>query len=69
MLQTALTNLTLEGTAEVNGTGWKIALDNGDSLYIDCGDEGFTFQVYDAENDFFSDVQELDSVSELKGLL
>ena len=69
MLQTALQNLSLEGTAEVNGTGWKFVLSNDDFLYVDCGDEGFTYQVYEVENDFFSNVEELENVSELKELL
>jgi len=70
MLQTALQNLTQEGTAEIHGTGWKFIIeDTGDHLYVDCGDDGFTYQIYYRESDSFSVVEELESVSELRELL
>ncbi|MBD2189996.1 hypothetical protein [Pseudanabaena mucicola] len=69
MLQTALNNLTQEGTAEIYGTGWKLVLSTDDHLYVDCGDDGFTYQIYYAESNSFSVVEELESVSELKELI
>jgi len=69
MLQTALNNLTQEGTAQIYGTGWKIIVDNDNFLYVDCGDNGFTYQIYDIELDSFSKVEDLKTVSELKELM
>lgn len=69
MIQTALHNLTQEGTAEVVGTGWSFSLDEGNRLFVDCGDEGFTYQFYYLETDSFSEIEALESVSELKELL
>jgi hypothetical protein len=69
MLQTALANLTQEGTAEINGTGWRIALDNENILYVDCGDEGFRYQVYYTDEQSWSIKEELETVSELNTLI
>ncbi len=69
MLQTALANLTAEGTAEILGTGWKIALDNENILYVDCGDEGFVYQVFYSDTQRWSIKEELETVSELNTLI
>lgn len=69
MIQTALNNLTQDGTAQIYGTGWKIILDNENFLYVDCGDNGFTYQIYEIELDSFSKVENLESVSGLKELM
>ena len=68
MLQTALANLTQEGTAEILGTGWQIALDNDEILFIGCGDEGFTYQIL-REDESWSKIEGLESVSELTALM
>lgn len=69
MLQTALANLTAQGTAEILNTGWKIPLHNENILYVDCGDEGFTYQVYYADDESWSVHEELETVSELNNLI
>ncbi len=69
MLQTALQNLVISGDAEVLGTGWKIILDNENILYVDCGDDGFTYQVHYAEGEAWSAVELLETVTELKELI
>lgn len=69
MIQTALQNLTVSGEAEVQGAGWRILLVNENILFVDCGDEGFTYQVYYADDGAWSVVEPLESVSELKELM
>ena len=70
MLQTALQNLVISEEAEALGTGWQIALGNDNILFVDCGDEGFTYQVYyAAEDQTWSKVELLETVTELKELI
>jgi hypothetical protein len=70
MLQTALNNLVTSGEAEVVHTGWIIDLEeNGDRLYIDCDDDGFTAEIYFGDEETYSGVFELGSVAQLRQLI
>ena len=70
MLQTALQNLVITEEAEALGTGWKITLNNDNILFVDCGDEGFTYKVYyAAEDQTWSEEEVLETVTELKELI
>jgi len=69
MIQTALNNLVSSEEAETVGMDWHIPLVSDNIILVACSDEGFTYAIYDAEQDTWSESYTLDSVSELKQLI